>query len=248
MISALAITYNEEEHIERFIKSLSFADEIIIVDSGSTDKTVAIAKQLNATVYHRTFDNFSTQKNFTLEKATHEWIVFFDLDEMISEELASEIQSKIASNTNISAYKVKRNFHFMGKRIKYSGFQNDAVIRVFKKSEASYGENLVHEILNVKGKTATLKNTSDHYSYKSFDAYNEKLTHYAKLQAEMLYRKNKRPSLFHFFIRPLWRFKHQYVIKLGFLDGKEGFILAYLSAFAVFKRYLFLWTKYRHID
>jgi len=248
MISALAITYNEEEHIERFIKSLSFANEIIIVDSGSTDKTVEIAQQLNATVYHRNFDDFSSQKNFALEKATHEWIVFFDLDEMISEELASEIKSKIASKSDISAYKVKRNFNFMGKRIKYSGFQNDAVIRVFKKSEASYGENLVHEILSVKGKTDILKNKSDHYSYKSFDAYNEKLTQYAKLQAEMLYQKNKRPNLYHFFIRPLWRFKHQYVIKFGFLDGKEGFILAYLSAFAVFKRYLFLWTKYRHID
>jgi hypothetical protein len=106
----------------------------------------------------------------------------------------------------------------------------------------------VHETLEVKGKTETLINKSDHYSYKTFDAYNEKLTRYSKLQAEMLYRKNVRPKFYHFTLRPAWRLFHQYVIKLGFLDGREGFILAYLSAFGVFKRYLFLWTMYRKID
>lgn len=248
MISALAITYNEEEHIERFIKSLSFADEIIIVDSNSTDRTVLLAEQLAVKVYKRDFDNFSSQKNFALEQASHEWILFFDLDEVISNELANEIQAKISSKTDFSAFMVKRNFYFMGKHIKYSGFQNDAVVRVFKKSDCTYGDNLVHETLEVKGKTETLINKSDHYSYKTFDAYNEKLTRYSKLQAEMLYRKNVRPKFYHFTLRPLWRLFHQYVIKLGFLDGKEGFILAYLSAFGVFKRYLFLWTMYRKID
>lgn len=248
MISALAITYNEEEHIERFIKSLSFADEIIIVDSNSTDKTITLAEQLNAKVYIRDFDNFSAQKNFALEKASHDWIVFFDLDELISDELATEIHFKISTETDVSAYKVKRNFYFMGKHIKFSGFQNDAVVRVFKKSGCTYGNNLVHETLEVNGTTETLKNKSDHYTYKNFDDYNEKLTRYSKLQAESLYLKNKRPKFYHFLFRPLWRLFHQYIIKLGFLDGKEGFILAYLSAFAVFKRYLFLWTKYRNID
>lgn len=248
MISALAITYNEEEHIERFIKSVAFADEIIIVDSFSTDRTVDIAKSLNARVIVRDFKNFSDQKNFALAQAKNEWIVFFDLDETISNDLAEEIQTKIKSSSDTVAYKVKRHFHFMGKRINYSGFQNDAVVRVFKKSACRYNSNLVHETLEVKGKTETLKNTSEHYSYKTFDLYNDKLTHYSKLQAEMLYQKNIRPTAFHFVLKPWWRFFHQYIIKLGILDGKEGFILAYLSAFAVFKRYLFLWTKYRNID
>ncbi|MCB0447226.1 MAG: glycosyltransferase family 2 protein, partial [Gelidibacter sp.] len=115
MISALAITYNEEEHIERFIKSLSFVDELIIVDSNSTDQTVTIAKQLNAKVFTRDFDDFSSQKNFALQKASHEWVVFFDLDEIISKDLADEIQSKIKTSKNVSAFKVKRNFYFMGR-------------------------------------------------------------------------------------------------------------------------------------
>jgi glycosyltransferase involved in cell wall biosynthesis len=248
MISALAITYNEEEHIERFIKSLSFADEIIIVDSNSTDKTVEIAKRHNAKIFNRNFDHFSAQKNFALNQASHEWIIFFDLDEIISEQLADEIKSKIAIDTNVTAYKVKRNFYFMGKHMQYSGFQNDAIVRVFKKSYCHYGDDFVHETLEVKGTFETLKNTSDHYTYKTFDSYNEKLTGYSKLQAERLYHKNLRPKYFHFVIRPFWRFFHQYIIKFGFMDGKEGFILAYLSAFAVLKRYLFLWTMYRKID
>ncbi len=248
MISALAITYNEEEHIERFIKSLSFVDEIVIVDSGSTDSTVAIAQSLHIKVVHRDFDNFSAQKNFALSQASHDWILFFDLDEVISDALASEIRSKISIEKNVSAFKVKRNFYFMGKHIKYSGFQNDAVIRVFRKSKCSYGDDLVHETLNVQGTIETLTQRADHYSYKTFDLYNEKLTRYSKLQAESLYQKNIRPKFYHFTLRPWWRLCHQYIIKLGFLDGKEGFIIAYLSAFAVFKRYLFLWTKYRNID
>lgn len=247
MISALAITYNEEENIERYIKSLSFADEIIIVDSNSTDKTVEIAKKLQAKVISRDFDDFSDQKSFALKQATNDWVVFFDLDETISPELAQEIQEKTNLNS-ANAYKVKRNFYFMGKKIKYSGFQNDLVFRVFKKSVSQYNSNLVHETLQVEGKTGVLKNTSNHYSYKTFDLYNGKLTRYSKLQASVLYKKNVRPNLYHFFIRPSWRFFHQYLIKFGFLDGKEGFILAYLSAFAVFKRYLYLWTMYRNID
>lgn len=248
MISALAITYNEEANIEKFIESLSFADEIIIVDSNSTDKTVELAKSLGATVLVRDFDNFSNQKNFALEQAKHEWVVFFDLDETISTELVSEIKSSIANPGTTDAFKVKRNFYFMGKRIKYSGFQNDAVIRVFKKSKAKYSSDLVHETLEIDGSIATLKHRSDHFSYKGFDHYNNKLTQYSKLQAQALHTKNVRPNLYHFLVRPCYRFWHQYLIRLGFLDGKVGFILAYTSAFAVFKRYLYLWTMYRNIE
>lgn len=248
MISALAITYNEASNIERYIKSLSFADEIIIVDSFSTDETEAIAKKHNVTFVQREFDNFSSQKNYALSLANHDWIVFFDLDEIISEDLAEEIQTKIASNSEIVAYKVKRNFHFMGKRIKYSGFQNDTVVRIFKKANAKYNGKAVHETLEVDGKVETLKNRSDHFSYKGFDAYNQKLTDYSSFQAQMLFDKNVRPNLYHFLFRPWYRFFHQYVIKLGFLDGKEGFILAYCSGFAVYKRYIKLWTLYRAID
>ncbi|MDT0559516.1 glycosyltransferase family 2 protein [Ichthyenterobacterium sp. W332] len=248
MISALAITYNEEDYIERYVQQLSFADEIIFIDSFSTDNTVDLAQKYGVKVIQRKFDNFSTQRNFALEHASNDWVIFFDLDESLPNQLISEIKTIVKENSKNYAYRVKRNFYFMGKHIKYSGFQNDTVVRLFNKTKCTYNGNLVHETLSVNGTIGSLKNTLDHYTYKTFDDYNKKQTQYSKLQAKHLYNKNVRPNLYHFFVRPLYRFLHQYFIKLGFLDGKEGFILAYLQGFSVFKRYLFLWTTYRNIE
>jgi glycosyltransferase involved in cell wall biosynthesis len=248
MISAIAITYNEEQNIERYIESLSFADEIVIVDANSTDKTAELAIQLGVKLITNDFVNFSSQKNFAIQQASHDWVVFFDLDEMISPELALEIKNKVGSNNDVKAYKVKRINYFMGKKITYSGFQNDYVVRLFHKKYCTYDNNQVHETLKVKGSIEKLKNNCDHYTYKNFDTYNEKLSRYSKLQAQTLFEKNVRPNLYHFLVRPLYRFMHQYILRLGFADGKEGLILAYLSGFSVFKRYLFLWVIYRNID
>ncbi|MBN2867612.1 MAG: glycosyltransferase family 2 protein [Flavobacteriaceae bacterium] len=248
MISALAITYNEEKNVERYIKSLSFADEIIIVDSFSTDKTVEIAKQLGAKVIQREFDHFSAQKNFALTLAKHDWVTFFDLDEIVTPKLANEIKNTVSNPTNAKAFKVKRNFYFMGKRLKYSGFQTDYVVRLFDKNHCKYNGKLVHEAIVTTSVIKTLKHTADHYTYKTFDDYNLKLTKYSRLKAEELYEKNVRPNLYHFLFRPWYRFMHQYIVRLGFLDGKEGFIVSYLSGFMVFKRYIQLWTMYRNIE
>lgn len=248
MISALAITYNEEKNVERYIKSLSFADEIIIVDSFSNDKTVEIAKQLGAKVVQRKFDHFSAQKNYALTLAKYDWVTFFDLDEIVTPELANEIKNTVSNPTNAKAFKVKRHFYFMGKRLKYSGFQTDYVVRLFDKNDCKYNGKLVHEAIVTSSVIKTLKYTADHYTYKTFDDYNLKLTKYSRLKAEELYEKNVRPNLYHFLFRPWYRFIHQYIVRLGFLDGKEGFIVSYLSGFMVFKRYIQLWTMYRNIE
>jgi glycosyltransferase involved in cell wall biosynthesis len=247
-ISALAITLNEAENIDAFVESLWFADEIIIIDSFSTDNTLDIAaKHKKVRVIQREFDNFSNQKNFAIAQAAHEWLVFFDPDEAISQALANEILEVIPKK-NAVAYFVKRQFHFMGKAIKYSGTQSDWIVRVFHKDYNKYNGNLVHEVIETKGAIAKLKNTVPHYSYTDFDSYTAKLHQYSALQAQMLFEKGKRPTLFHFLFRPWYRFWHQYIIRLGFLDGKEGFILTYISAFSVFKRYLNLWLLYRKIN
>lgn len=247
-ISAIAITLNEAEVIDAFIKSLWFVDEIIVVDSFSTDNTVALASAHDkVTVHQRKFDNFSSQKNFGISKAKNDWIVFFDPDEEITKPLANEILTLIEAPTAV-AYFVKRELHFMGKRIKYSGFQTDWVVRFFNKNFCKYDGNLVHEVIQADGKTAKLKNRLPHHTYKSFDDYTAKLHRYSALQAKMLYEKKKRPNLFNFLFRPCYRFWHQYLLRLGILDGKEGFILAYINAFSVFKRYVNLWMLYRKID
>jgi glycosyltransferase involved in cell wall biosynthesis len=247
-ISAIAITLNEAEVIDAFINSLWFVDEIIIVDSFSTDETIAFAsKHEKVTIHQRKFDNFSSQKNFGISKTKNDWIVFFDPDEEVTKPLADEILTTLKNPTAI-AYFVKRELHFMGKRIKYSGFQTDWIIRVFNKNYCEYDGNLVHELIRTNGKTAKLKTRLPHHTYKSFDDYTGKLHRYSALQAKMLYEKKKQPLLSHFLFRPFYRFWHQYLIRLGILDGKEGFILAYINAFAVFKRYVNLWMLYRKID
>ncbi|MCB0465447.1 MAG: glycosyltransferase family 2 protein [Aequorivita sp.] len=247
-ISALAITLNEAHNIDSYIKSLWFVDEIVIVDSFSTDKTLALAsKHDKVKIFQRKFDNFSAQKNFAISKAKNDWVTFFDLDEEITADLANEIIKK-AKNPKAIAYFVKRDFYFMGKRIKYSGLQNDYIVRFFNKNHCKYNENLVHETLETEGKTENLKTTLPHYTYKSFDNYTSKMHQYSALQAEMLYKKGKKPNYYHFLFRPFYRFWNQFIFRLGILDGKEGFILAYVSAFSVFKRYVNLWLLYRKID
>lgn len=247
-LSALAITFNEEENIGRYIESLRFADEIIIVDSFSTDNTAALAKELGATVIQKEFINFSEQRNFAIQQAKHDWIVFFDLDEIVTPGLEEEIKQAVASGDDTNAYFVKRKFHFMGRQIRFGGWQTDKVIRVFNRQHCRYNGNLVHEVISADGKTGHLKSPVDHFSYKSFDNYNGKLNLYSKLQADTLYAKKKRPTAYHFLFRPFYRFCWQYFYRLGMLDGKEGFVLAYVHAFSVYKRYLQLWLKYRRIN
>lgn len=248
MISAIAITYNEEINIESYIESLSFADEIIIVDSFSTDKTIELAKHYDVKIIQNPFENFSAQKNFAIAQATYDWVVFFDLDEKVPEALADEIVATVNSKRPLKVYNVKRDFYFMGKRIKYSGFQTDVSVRLFNKNYCNYNGSPVHETIQTDEKIGLLKQAVQHHTYKSFDNYNEKLSLYSKLQAQALYKKNLRPNLYHFMFRPWYRFMHQYFLRLGFLDGKEGFIISYIHAFSVFKRYIQLWAMYRKID
>ena len=246
-ISAVIITLNEQKALPAFLESLWFAHEIIVLDSYSTDNTIAVAKEnKKVKVFERTFDDFSSQKNAAISKASHDWIVFFDPDEKITKQLSQEIINTLKDPKAI-AYYVKREFYFMGKKIKFSGLQNDHVIRLFNKNYCSYNQNLVHEVMQANGRTATLKNKLPHYSYSSFDNYTAKMHHYSTLKAKMLYKKGVQPKLYHFFFRPWWRFVNQYFFKLGILDGKRGFILAYVSAFSVFKRYVNLWLLYRNI-
>lgn len=247
-ITALAITYNEEINVKRYVESLSFADEIIFVDSQSTDKTVEIAIKMGVKVIERKFTNFSEQRNFAINLAKNNWIVFFDLDEILSKTLENEIKQVVSNADEKSVFFVKRNFFFMGKKIRFGGWQNDKAIRIFNKKFSKCNENLVHESIEATGKTSVLKNKLNHYSYKSFDNYNDKLNLYSKLQAENLYNKKVKPNFYHFLFRPLYRFLWQYFFRLGILDGKEGFILAYIHSFSVFKRYLQLWMMYRKIE
>lgn len=247
-ITALAITFNEEINVKRYVESLSFVDEIIFIDSQSTDKTVSIAVEMGVKVIEREFVDFSDQRNFAISQAKNDWIVFFDLDEIPTPTLETEIKQVLASKTDSIAFQVKRNFFFMNKHIRFGGWKNDKAIRFFNKNYCQYNGNLVHESIKANGKISLLQNRVNHYSYKNFDNYNNKLNLYSKLQAQNLYSKKLKLTFYHLLFRPLYRFFWQYFFRLGILDGKEGFILAYIHSFSVFKRYLQLWMLYRKIE
>ena len=240
-ISALLITYNEERNIQKFLDEAWYADEIIIVDSESTDRTAEIAKKHpKVTFITRKFDNFTAQKNFAIDQAQNEWVTFFDADERISKALIFEMMDEI-NKAEADAFFVYRRFYFMEKYIKRSGWQNDKAIRLFRKSKNRYGEGrLVHELIDSKGKVKFLQNKLDHYSYYSVEEYDRKLTQYSILRAKELFSKRLKPNVFHFWVKPWFRFVHHYVLRMGILDGGEGYIISKLHAHHVFKRYLFL--------
>lgn len=240
-LTAIIPTYNEESNIEDAIKSVSFADEIIVIDSYSTDKTVAIAEKLGANVILRAFDNFSAQKNYAIESAQHDWVLLLDCDERVDKPLREEIIGILQNGPKASAYWVYRRNYLLNREIKYSGWQNDKVIRLIEKAHCRYNGKLVHEEIITDKKHSFLKAKLTHYTYKDFESFINKKNKVAHLQAEMLAIKGKKASLYAFFIKPLYRFVNHYIFRRGFLDGFPGFFIASFYSYTIFTRYVKLW-------
>lgn len=238
-ISALIPTYNEEHNIREAIESVSFADEILVVDSYSTDKTVEIANEMGAKVIQREYGNSASQKNWAIPQAAHEWIVLLDADERIDDSLKTEIH-KITSDTNLKevAYWIKRRNFFMGKEVKYSGWQGDKVIRLFKRDLCKYEEKSVHAEVIADGPVGMIKAKLIHNTFKDIYHYLEKWDRYTTWSAQDRFRKGEKPGFFHFVIKPFFRFFRDYILKAGFLDGITGIQICSLSSMSVFMRYL----------
>lgn len=233
------ITYNEVDHIDGVLECLNFADEIIVIDSFSTDGTFEkLDTNKGVKVIQRAFNNFADQRNFAIAQATNKWLFFIDADERLTEASQEEIKEIATNNTAHDAYKIPRTFLYQDKVIRFSGLQTDQVFRLFKNGTATYIEDrLVHEILDVKGSYGVLKHKMLHYSFANRESYKQKAEHYGKLKAEELFKKGKRPNAFHFYVKPTYKFLSNYIFRLGFLDGKAGYIICYLNAYGVWYRY-----------
>jgi glycosyltransferase involved in cell wall biosynthesis len=239
-ITAIIPTLNEEIHIEEAIKSVSFADEIIVIDSFSSDNTVILAEKYNVKIIKRKFDDFSSQKNFAIDQAKHPWIYILDADERVTLEVRGEILEAVKNPNNCVGFYVRRTFYFAGKNINYGGCQRDKVVRLFLKEFCRYS-GIVHETIVTKGKFGFFKNKIEHYSYKSYDHYISKMNHYGALRGKEYFAKGKRVNLFHILIKPPARFCIHYFVRLGFLDGFPGYIFAKTQAYGVYTRYIKLW-------
>lgn len=238
-LTALVITYNEEQNIKTVLDHLAFADEIIVVDSFSTDKTFEIASDFkNTKVVQRVFDNFASQRNYALSLASNSWILFVDADERLTANLKNEITFIINQENSAAAYFIRRNFMFQNRKLHFSGWQTDKIVRLFRKENAFYNhEKIVHEKLIVNGRTGKLKNKIIHYSYSNFEDYKQKMIFYGQLKAREEFLKNTKPNVFHFYIRPVYQFLNQYLLRFGILDGKKGLIICYLNALSVAVRF-----------
>ncbi len=238
-LTVLIITYNEIGYIENCIDSVRFADEIIVVDSYSTDGTFEhLSKDPDVRVLHNPFENFTQQKSFALKQASHDWVLFLDADEVVTEPLREEIQATVKSGSPHAAYWFYRKFMFADQPLHFSGWQTDKNYRLFRKSKARFSDRkLVHETLEVDGSSGILENRLVHYCYKNYADYRAKMLHYGKLKAKEDFYRERRFSYFLMLAKPAWKFLHHYIIRLGFLDGQKGITICYLNALSVMERY-----------
>ncbi len=236
-LSAIIPTFNEAENILAVIDNLSFADEILVIDSYSTDQTVQLAEKKNVKLIQRTFDDFSTQKNFGIKHTKHDWVFILDADERITPQLRTEILKKLNQNTQYDGFWIPRKNYFLNKEVKFSGWQNDKVLRLFNKNKCFYNGKLVHEEITCTGKVGYLKNHIIHYTYKNYDDYLKKIKRYSALKAQELFKKHKKPNFFYHYIKPAYRFVYHYFITFGFLDGKTGYTIAKINALGMKERY-----------
>lgn len=236
-------TYNEADNLKELLPLVEWADELLIVDSFSTDETIPIAESYGARILQRSYQNSANQKNWTIPQAQHEWIFLIDADERPSIALIQEIKAILAEPVNREmpmAYWVARQNIFMGKLIRFSGWQNDAVIRFFHRDHCRYEEKAVHAEIITTAKVAKLKHQLIHYTYKSMSHFLAKMERYAYWSAKDHLTKTPRITFFHLHIKPAFRFFKHYILKQGFRDGKVGYIVSKVMAWGVFLRYTFM--------
>lgn len=251
-ISAVIITFNEEENIAEAIKSVDWADEILVVDSKSTDNTREIANSLGAKVLQKSWEGFSSQKQFAVEKATHEWIFSLDADERVSESLKNEILEIKFENSNklVDGYKIPRLSFYMNCPIRHSGWYPDWQLRFFNRNKGIWKDVLIHESFQMHSdaKIEKLKNDILHYSVENA-AHHHKMIgeRYAPLAAKQMFENGKRTSKLKIYINGLTTFLQIYFLKRGFLDGFPGFCIARFAAHHSFLKHLILWEMQNDI-
>lgn len=238
-LSIILITHNAATHLEKCLASVAWADEIIVLDSGSQDETLEICRKYTKKVYlSEDWQGFGVQKNRVLNYAQGEWVLSLDADEVISESLQFEIQN-IIQYTEFTAFKISRLSRFMGRWIRHSGWQPDYVTRLFRRDCAKFSDDLVHEKLEIQqGRVGTLQSPILHYAYDSIEQLLEKTNRYSTDSANMLYTKGRCGNLSQAIFHGIWAFLRIYLLRRGFLDGKEGFLIAVAQAEVTFYRYI----------
>lgn len=236
-LSVIIIARNEAANIRACIDTVLWADEIIVVDSGSTDDTANIAREMGAQVYvHADWPGFGPQKNRALGYASNDWVFSIDADERVTSELRAEIEQVLAK-ADADGYFCPRLSQFCGKFIRHSGWYPDYVLRLFRRGAGRFSDSLVHESVLLEGKTARLNKPLLHYSYLSAADVERKVAHYSTAAAQQMYKSGKRASLTGALLSGGWAFLRTYLMRLGVLDGVAGWGIARMNARTTYLKY-----------
>lgn len=242
-LSACIITFNEADRLGDCLASLAFCDDIVVVDSGSTDATTAIARQAGARVFERPFEGFRSQKQFAVEQARFDWVLCLDADERVDDTLRASIQAERALGFEHAAgYRFARLSNYFGRFLRHGNAYPDRVLRLFDRRRGGWrGNREVHEAASVDGPVRTLAGDLLHFPYRSLEQQLAKTQRYARMMAEHDFKRGRRASLVGLVLSPAWRFWRGYLLRAGFLDGWHGLVYAYVRANYVRQKTIMLW-------
>jgi glycosyltransferase involved in cell wall biosynthesis len=243
-ISIIVLTLNEERNIRDCLESVRWADEILIVDSGSTDQTLAIARQYTQMIHTIRWEGYGAARNFALSCATGDWVLWLDADERVTPDLACEIQLILREDpAKPLGYAIARRAYFLGRWIRHSGWYPGRVVRLFRKGAGRFSESQVHEQLRIEGPLGQTQHDLLHFTDPDLGHYLHKFNRYTSLAVDDMVASGRRFSLSDVLLRPPFQFFKMYFLRRGFLDGMHGFILAVLSSAYVFTKYAKLWER-----
>jgi len=241
-VSAIITTFNEEANIGECIQSLLWCDEILVVDSFSTDRTPEIARGFDKVRFsQRTYFGSASQKNWAMDQVKNEWILIFDADERCTPELQQEIESLLRSGPKYDAYTIKRRVYFMGRVIRFSGWQHDRVVRLVRTGTARYPNRRVHADMITRGEAPILRHPMEHYMTDTLDEYIRRIEKYSFWGAAQNWKEGKKAGFQEVFGRSLWRFLRTYIFQLGIFDGLHGLVFCMLQAYGTYLKWALLW-------
>jgi glycosyltransferase involved in cell wall biosynthesis len=243
-LSVIITTFNEEINVVECLGSVLWADEILLVDSYSSDRTVELARQFPVRILQRKYYGSAAQKNWSLDRINNDWVLILDADERVPDSLAREILELLIDGPKECGYYLRRRNIMLGKRIRHSGWSTDKVIRLFCAAKGRYPNRRVHADLDIEGPTPVLEHALLHYTYRSLEQYYDKVLNYAEWGAAQGFREGRSAGMLEIGGRTIWRFLRSYFLQLGFLDGLHGLVVCGLQSFGVFLKYSQLW-EYR---
>ncbi len=243
-LSVVIITFNEVSNIRRTLESVRWADEIVVVDSGSTDRTVAICREYTDRVVHQDWLGFARQKNLAIDRASGDWILSLDADEPVEPALADEVRAIIGSSVAPAGYRIPRKTFFLGGQVRHGGWYPDYNLRLFRRGAGRFEDRAVHEAIRVQGPVGTTRHAILHYAYPDLASYMSSINKYSSLAVDVMAEEgisDFKAGWVNVLVRPAATLALRYFFRLGFLDGKRGLVLNMFHSYYVFAKYAKAW-------